>query len=177
MYKTCGNTTNLATHLNTKHQFAYLKFVLKQSEKITIYTLLKLSIYWFYSIIIDTGYKYRFYIYRCFSPAHSYLCAIYCEYTWLVYKLARSKLGMSNWKNISINIESIFLICCIKWFTSLCKNLFNLLEFLAEAFRCHVHHFQCLTVPLLWIQHFNFLDKINLVVVLSILILHYNMLC
>ena len=35
----------------------------------------------------------------------------------------------------------------INWFTSLCKNLFNLLEFLAEAFRCHVHHFQCLTVP------------------------------
>ena len=23
---------------------------------------------------------------------------------------------------------------------------FHLLEFLAEAFRCHVHHFQCLTV-------------------------------
>ena len=38
-------------------------------------------------------------------------------------------------------------ICCINRFTSLCKNLFNLLEFLAEAFRCHVHHFQCLTVP------------------------------
>ena len=26
------------------------------------------------------------------------------------------------------------------------RNLLNLLEFLAEAFRCHVHHFQCLTV-------------------------------
>jgi hypothetical protein len=25
-------------------------------------------------------------------------------------------------------------------------TLLNLLEFLAEAFRCHVHHFQCLTV-------------------------------
>ena len=25
------------------------------------------------------------------------------------------------------------------------RNLLNLLEFLAEAFRCHVHHFQCLT--------------------------------
>ena len=37
---------------------------------------------------------------------------------------------------------SIYL-CCINWFTSLCKNLFNLLEFLAEAFRCHLHHFQC----------------------------------
>ena len=37
-------------------------------------------------------------------------------------------------------------MCCINRFTSLCKNLFNLLEFLAEAFRCHVHHFQCLTV-------------------------------
>ena len=38
------------------------------------------------------------------------------------------------------------IICCIIIFTSLCKNLFNLLEFLAEDFRCHVHHFQCLTV-------------------------------
>ena len=42
---------------------------------------------------------------------------------------------------------SCTIICCINWFTSLCKNLFNLLEFLAEAFRCHVHHFQRLTVP------------------------------
>ena len=30
-------------------------------------------------------------------------------------------------------------ICCIIRFYSLCKNLFNLLEFSAEAFRCHVH--------------------------------------
>jgi hypothetical protein len=26
------------------------------------------------------------------------------------------------------------------------RNLLNLLEFLAEAFRCHVHHFQCLKI-------------------------------
>ena len=39
------------------------------------------------------------------------------------------------------------IICCINRFTSLCKDLFNLIEFLAEAFQCHVHHFQCLTVP------------------------------
>ena len=31
--------------------------------------------------------------------------------------------------------------------TSLCKNLFNLLEFLEEAFRCQADHFQCLMVP------------------------------
>ena len=31
--------------------------------------------------------------------------------------------------------------CCINGFTSLCKNLSNLLEFSAETFRCHVHHF------------------------------------
>ena len=37
-------------------------------------------------------------------------------------------------------------ICCIDRFTSVCKNLFNLLGFLAKAFRCHVHHFQCLTL-------------------------------
>ena len=42
---------------------------------------------------------------------------------------------------------SCTIIRCINRFTSLCKNLFNLLEFLAEAFRCNVHHFQCLTVP------------------------------
>ena len=41
---------------------------------------------------------------------------------------------------------SVRIIRCINWFTSLCKNLFNLLEILAEAFRCHVHHFQCLMV-------------------------------
>ena len=38
--------------------------------------------------------------------------------------------------------SSCTIICCIDWFTSLCKNLLNLLEFLVEAFRCHVHHFQ-----------------------------------
>ena len=27
------------------------------------------------------------------------------------------------------------------------QELVQLTEFLAEAFRCHVHHFQCLTVP------------------------------
>ena len=43
--------------------------------------------------------------------------------------------------------QKVVQICCINWFTSLCKKLFNLLEFLAEAFRCHVHHFRCLTVP------------------------------
>jgi hypothetical protein len=39
------------------------------------------------------------------------------------------------------------IICCINRFTSLCKYLFNLLKFLAEALRCHVHNFQCLSVP------------------------------
>ena len=33
-------------------------------------------------------------------------------------------------------LTNLLLICCINRFTSLCKNLFNLLEFLAEAFRC-----------------------------------------
>ena len=32
-------------------------------------------------------------------------------------------------------IYDYIFICCINRFTSLCKNLFNLLEFLAEAFR------------------------------------------
>ena len=34
--------------------------------------------------------------------------------------------------------SSCTIICCINTFTSLCKNQFKLLEFLAEAFRCHV---------------------------------------
>ena len=34
---------------------------------------------------------------------------------------------------------SCTIICCINRFTSLCKNLFNLLEFLVEAFRCTWH--------------------------------------
>ena len=37
---------------------------------------------------------------------------------------------------------------CIIKFTSLhYARTFHLLKFLAEAFQCHVHHFQCLTVP------------------------------
>ena len=36
------------------------------------------------------------------------------------------------------------IICII--FTSLCKNLVKLTRVLAEAFRCHGHHFQCLAV-------------------------------
>ena len=46
-----------------------------------------------------------------------------------------------------IKVVKTFYKCCINRFTSLCKNLFNLLEFLAEAFRCHVHHFQCFDGP------------------------------
>ena len=36
------------------------------------------------------------------------------------------------------------IMCII--FTSLCKNFVKLTWVLAEAFRCHGHHFQCLTV-------------------------------
>ena len=49
------------------------------------------------------------------------------------------------------------LVCCTNRFTSLCKNLFNLLEFLAEAFRCHVHHFQYLMVPVELAAMFRFI--------------------
>ena len=35
-------------------------------------------------------------------------------------------------------------------------HLFNLLEFLAEAFRSHVHNFQCLTVPVELAAMFRF---------------------
>ena len=53
---------------------------------------------------------------------------------------------MGNFKFHSLK-RNMRILCCINRFTSLCKILLNLLEFLAEAFRCHVHHFQCLTVP------------------------------
>ena len=44
-------------------------------------------------------------------------------------------------------LSAKILICII--FTSLCKNLVKLTWVLAEAFRCHGHHFQCLTVLVL----------------------------
>ena len=45
-------------------------------------------------------------------------------------------------KNLKIKIYKTIIfpvVCCINRLTSLCKNLFNLLEFLAEAFRCTWH--------------------------------------
>ena len=67
---------------------------------------------------------------------------------------AGSTLNLGSWIfSANFSLEDIEwdhlpnILCCINTFTSLCKNLLNLLEFLAEAFRCHVHHFQCLTVP------------------------------
>lgn len=32
VYKTCGNTTNLATHLKNKHNFAYMRLVSAEAE-------------------------------------------------------------------------------------------------------------------------------------------------
>ena len=51
-------------------------------------------------------------------------------------------------KCLSIFQQNYVLFCTIICiiFTSLCKNLVKLTWVLAEAFRCHVHHFQCLTV-------------------------------
>ena len=35
---------------------------------------------------------------------------------------------------------------CRRWvvYTALVNDIVHLLEFLTEAFQCHVHHFQCL---------------------------------
>ena len=63
--------------------------------------------------------------------------------------------------------ESMKYICCINRFTSLCKNLFNLLEFLAEAFRCHMHHFQCLSVDTGTVKHWKWCtwhSEVNLLI-------------
>ena len=48
---------------------------------------------------------------------------------------------------VVLSILILHYKCCINRFSSLCKNLSNLLEFLAEAFQCHVLLFQCLSVP------------------------------
>ena len=45
---------------------------------------------------------------------------------------------------LSVSCSKPWKFVCVNRFTSLCKNLLNSPEFLAEAFRCHVHHFQWL---------------------------------
>ena len=76
-------------------------------------------------------------------------------------------------------LQLLALICCpsgsctviyyIIRFTPLCK-IFTYLSFLSEAFQCHMHHFQCLTVPVsqfsIWIvmikgNHINWNNKIS----------------
>ena len=53
------------------------------------------------------------------------------------------------WKSIlnGFDVAQYVLFCTIICiiFTSLCKNFVKLTWVLAEAFRCHGHHFQCLT--------------------------------
>ena len=67
-----------------------------------------------------------------------------------VWDILTSKRTFSNEKEAYVR-------CCINRFTLLCKNLLNLLDFLAEAFRCHVHHFQFLTVPVELAAMFRFM--------------------
>ena len=49
----------------------------------------------------------------------------------------RNRLSRCNLNVIPSSRSMSAQVCCINRFTSLCKNLFNLLEFLAEAFRGH----------------------------------------
>ena len=65
--------------------------------------------------------------------------------------------GPPSIDNDAHGIKKLLLLCYINIFTSLFKNLSNLLEFLAEDFRCHVHHFQCLTVPVELAAMFRFI--------------------
>ena len=62
----------------------------------------------------------------------------------VVHALAGWTLGrtLSMFMNVIIYVLFCTIICII--FTSLCKKLVKLTWVLAEAFRCHVHHFQCL---------------------------------
>ena len=68
-------------------------------------------------------------------------------------------LDKKNWNIFLLFCPSwsCTIICCINQFTTLSKKFFNLLEFLAEASRCHVHHFQCLMVPVELAAMFQFM--------------------
>ena len=71
---------------------------------------------------------------------------------WLYQWISKVKKNLNKclwpatkWIN---NMGRYHIVYCIIRFTSFhCARTFHLLVFLAEAFRCHVHHFQCLTVP------------------------------
>ena len=76
----------------------------------------------------------------------SYLLACYKSFLSILFPAIKGNVLMFYVLLICPSWSCI-VICCINKFTSLCKNLFNLLEFLAVAFWCHVHHFQYLTVP------------------------------
>ena len=79
----------------------------------------------------------------------------------LLFRVAYKQLAQGEWKRLAhhwafteeqikaiehqytgtnITRPKYSIVCCINRFTSLCKNLFNLLEFFAKAFPCHVHH-------------------------------------
>ena len=66
-------------------------------------------------------------------------------FTWLSLLLWCLQTWVRQVSHLSL-LFNIFL-SYVNRFTLLCKNLFNLLEFLAEAFRSHVHNFQFLMVP------------------------------
>ena len=90
--------------------------------------------------------KYRYYMESSYSK---HICS-----NWTIKRLKYRYYMESNYsKHICPNsiIKSCLkyvLFCTIMCiiFTSLCKNFVKLTWVLAEAFRCHGHHFQCLTV-------------------------------
>ena len=65
-------------------------------------------------------------------------CPIEVKQLWMCYKIICDITQYEKY------VLFCTIICII--FTSLCKNFLNLTCVLAEAFRCHGHHSQCLTV-------------------------------
>ena len=61
----------------------------------------------------------------------------------MYHKLASNKQELSNWENI-VDVLSILIlhyyILLVYYIQFTIQELFRLLEFLAEAFRCHLHH-------------------------------------
>ena len=75
-----------------------------------------------------------------FLVLYHFVAFFICINSWLhyVWLLGNSgELFCLSW--------SCTVICCINRFTSLSKNLFNLLEFLVEAFRCTFKHWKWCT--------------------------------
>ena len=102
------------------------------------------------SVICCINYITRLASNEIFSLSTKLIIAIILAIPFLIWLIKSLYTNIQNQETINFyiinNLTNIPLIKLYNFptITSLCKNLFNLLEFLAEAFRCQVHYFQCL---------------------------------